>query len=126
MLRDRSLPEKTSFTEQDASTNSNFTDDEKSDLKHQSDISLSTYGASRVTLSHATIAAGKDGKALLSDCNISFGINSVSMVVGPVGAVRCFISRFASRYKPVFVNLGKIDPPQNSSWGDLLHRWREH
>ncbi|PBK93614.1 P-loop containing nucleoside triphosphate hydrolase protein [Armillaria gallica] len=81
-----SLPEKTSFTEQDASTNSNFTDDEKSDLKHQSDISLSAYGASRVTLSHATIAAGKDGKALLSDCNISFGINSVSMVVGPVGA----------------------------------------
>ncbi|KAK0465925.1 P-loop containing nucleoside triphosphate hydrolase protein [Desarmillaria tabescens] len=81
-----SLPEKTSFIEQGISTDSNFTDDEKSDLKHQCDISLSTYNPSRVTLSHATIAAGKDGKALISDCNVSFDINSVSMVVGPVGA----------------------------------------
>ncbi|KAK0501032.1 P-loop containing nucleoside triphosphate hydrolase protein [Armillaria luteobubalina] len=81
-----SLPEKTSFTEQDASTSSKFSDDEKSDIKHPSDISLSTYSPSRVTLSHATIAAGKDGKALLSDCNVSFSMNSVSMIVGPVGA----------------------------------------
>ncbi|KAK0209206.1 P-loop containing nucleoside triphosphate hydrolase protein [Desarmillaria ectypa] len=81
-----SLPEKTSFSEQGISTVSNFTDDEKCDLKRQSDVSLSTYDASRVTLSHAIIAAGKDGKALISDCNVSFDINNVSMVVGPVGA----------------------------------------
>lgn len=81
-----SLPEKTSLTEQDILSESNFTDDEKSDLKRQSDISLNAYGASRMMLSHATIAAGKDGKALISDCNISFDINSLSMVVGPVGA----------------------------------------
>ncbi|KAK0474311.1 P-loop containing nucleoside triphosphate hydrolase protein [Armillaria luteobubalina] len=86
-----SLPEKTSFTEQDASTSSKFSDDEKNDIKHPSDISLSTYSPSRVTLSHATIAVGKDEKALLSDCNVSFGINSVSMIVGPVAAEKSIL-----------------------------------
>ncbi|KAK0470683.1 hypothetical protein IW261DRAFT_1572940 [Armillaria novae-zelandiae] len=41
-----SLPEKTSFTEQDTSTSSKFSDDEKSNLKHPSDISLNTYNPS--------------------------------------------------------------------------------
>ncbi|KAK0484179.1 P-loop containing nucleoside triphosphate hydrolase protein [Armillaria luteobubalina] len=86
-----SLPEKTSFTEQDASTSSKFSDDEKNDIKHPSDISLSTYSPSWVTLLHATIAVGKDEKALLSDCNVSFGINSVSMIVGPVAAEKSIL-----------------------------------